>query len=233
MGWSRTVAEQSFLNTIWSQKRSWLWLTLSFTVGYYLLLLVSLIVRFGHLPNYVTFYNWPQNIWVIIQSTPSILDMLPIMNEEWLVEIGHMNYDFGHGISEWSLSLQPPKMFLVFIFSALIAANILMLRSMRTSCPTGTVSSASAATGLGAFLVALTNATMSWVVCCATPSWVVGLAMLGVGVSTSLWLEPLGLWLSFGGFGLLALTTIYLAGATTKSSSAKHPAYQVAGAIQK
>ena len=60
-------------------------------------------------------------------------------------------------------------------------------------------------------MVAMTNATMSWVVCCAAPSWVVGLAMLGLGVSTSLALESMGPVLSIGGFSLLIAALITLA----------------------
>ena len=48
-------------------------------------------------------------------------------------------------------------------------------------------------------------------VCCATPSWVVGLAMLGLGVSTSLALETMGPILSGLGFGTLTLTIVFLA----------------------
>ena len=37
-------------------------------------------------------------------------------------------------------------------------------------------------------------ATVTWVVCCAGPTWVVVLAMLGLGSSLALTLQPLG-WL--------------------------------------
>lgn len=181
-----------------------------FVTVYYLILLASLVVRFGHLPNYVTPYNWPKNIMVIIQSTPSISDMISIMLEEWLLEIGYMNYSFGNGISEWSLNLMPAKMLLVFAVGFIIALNIALLQKQSRSCSRGTYRSALATTGLGGLLIGLTNATMTWVVCCATPSWVVGLAMLGLGVSTSLWLEPLGLWLAIAGFIFLLITTLYL-----------------------
>jgi hypothetical protein len=60
--------------------------------------------------------------------------------------------------------------------------------------------------------VALTSITMSWVVCCATPTWVVGLAIMGLGVSTSLWLEPLGTWLSYAGFAALLVGVFVAAG---------------------
>lgn len=209
---SATLALKNVEGSIRSDFKKWLLWTLAIAVSYHLILLGSLMFRFGAVPNYVTFYNWPANVWHIIQSTPSVSDMLPIIRDEWLVEIGYMNYDFGHGISEWSLSLQPPKMAIVLLFSALITTNFFLLAGMRKSCPAGTVQSAGAATGLGTLLVGMTSATMSWVVCCATPSWVVGLAMLGVGVSTSLWLEPLGVWLTIAGFSLLGLTTFVLAG---------------------
>jgi hypothetical protein len=46
---------------------------------------------------------------------------------------------------------------------------------------------------------------MSWVVCCATPTWVVGLAIMGLGVSTSLSIEPVGFWLNALGFILMII----------------------------
>lgn len=212
MTWSAAAATQSIGDTFKSSWKSWAWLTLAIAVAYYLILLVSMVLRFGNVPNYVTFYDWPGNVWTIIRSTPSVSDMLPIILEEWLVEIGYMNYSFGNGISEWSLSLQPPKMLQVLLFSALVAMNILLLLRTRKSCPAGAMQSASVATGLGTFLAGLTNVTMTWVVCCATPSWIVGLTMLGLGVSTSAMLEPYGIWVSLAGYGMLALTTLFIAG---------------------
>ena len=195
------------------RERLWFWLTLTliFVVVYYLILMVSLIVRFGHFPNYVTPYNWVGNVIEIIRSTPSVSDMVPIIFDEWLLEIGYMNYSFGNGIAEWSLNLMPAKMLVVFAMGALITLNIILLQKQSKICSREHYRSAAMTTGLGGFLVALTNATMTWVVCCATPSWVVGLAMLGLGVSTSLWLEPLGTWLAVFGFVFLCATTIFLA----------------------
>lgn len=197
--------------------------SLIFMAIYYLILMGSLVIRFGHLPNYVTPYNWIKNVWVITQSTPSLSDMVPIILEEWLLEIGYMNYNFGNGISEWSLNLMPAKMLIVFLVGFLIALNIALLQKQSRSCSKGTYRSALATTGFGGLLVGLTNATMTWVVCCATPSWVVGLAMLGLGVSTSLWLEPLGLWLAWAGFIFLALTAVFLSRKLILPSRTMHP----------
>ena len=195
------------------RERFWYWLTLTliFLVIYYIILMISLIIRFGHFPNYITPYNWVGNVIEIIRSTPSISDMIPIIFDEWLLEIGYMNYSFGNGIAEWSLNLMPAKMLVVFAMGALITLNIILLQKQSKLCSREHYRSAIATTGVGGILVALTNATMTWVVCCATPSWVVGLAMLGLGVSTSLWLEPLGTWLAVSGFIFLCMTTFFLA----------------------
>ena len=40
----------------------------------------------------------------------------------------------------------------------------------------------------------------SWVVCCATPTWVVSLAMMGMSASLALWLEPLVIFITITGF---------------------------------
>lgn len=180
-----------------------------FAVLFQLLMMVALMVRFQAFPNYVIGYDWIGNVLHIIRSTPSWSDIPPIVNQEWLIEIGKMNYDYGMGISEWSLNVVPVRMVVLFILGTLVALCTSLLRSDTCDAATGTTLRAT--TGLGAILIAMTNATMSWVVCCAAPSWVVGLAMLGLGVSTSLALETMGPALNMAGFGLLLLTVFFLA----------------------
>jgi hypothetical protein len=51
--------------------------------------------------------------------------------------------------------------------------------------------------------------TITWVVCCAAPTWVVGLSLLGMSVATAFELAPIGGWLSL--FGILLLGTIAVA----------------------
>ncbi|MAY32642.1 MAG: hypothetical protein CMM86_08560 [Rhodovulum sp.] len=174
-----------------------------------LFMLVALIVRFQALPNYVTGYDWFGNVIHIIRSTPSLSDMGPIIWEEWLLEVGHMNYDYGAGISEWSLNVIPSRLFVLFVLGAMMALCLGLMRG--DTCSRTASGSMRAATGLGALLIAMTNATMSWVVCCATPTWVVGLAMLGLGVSSSLALERVGPVFSIFGFALLVAMIFTLA----------------------
>lgn len=186
--------------------RGWWWgITLGVTVGYYLALLAGLIAKFRHLPNYVKGYDWVSNVITIIVSTPSLKDALAIIADEWMLEIGFMNYDFGIGISEWSLFLAPAKMLVFMALGALLATHYILLRGDNRVCSTIAIRAASTSSGIGAACVALTSITLSWVVCCATPTWVVGLAIMGLGVSTSLWLEPLGAWLSCAGFAALLM----------------------------
>ena len=194
------------LRSNWRRLMVW---GLAFALLFQLVMLIALIVRFQDIPNYVTFYNWPANVWTIIVSTPSWSDVLPIVWEEWLIEIGYMNYDFGMGISEWSLNVVPSRLLVMFGLGAMVGLASSLMQSK--ACTGTTLHSSSAATGLGALLVAMTNATMSWVVCCAPPSWVVGLAMLGLGVSTSLAMETLGPLISGIGFGLLVAMILFLA----------------------
>lgn len=199
--------------TLWIDIRAhWKTMALNgliFALIFQVLMMVALVVRFQAVPNYVTFYDWIGNVAWIIQSTPSWRDMIPIISEEWLIEIGKMNYDYGMGISEWSLNVVPSRLIVLFILGALVTLCLALLK--RETCDAGTSTTLRATTGLGALLVAMTNATMSWVVCCATPSWVVGLAMLGLGVSTSLALESMGPLLSGTGFGLLIALVLFLA----------------------
>ena len=188
---------------------------LIFALLFQVLMMIALIVRFQDFPNYVTFYDWIGNAIWIIQSTPSWRDVAPIIWEEWLIEIGYMNYDYGSGISEWSLNVVPSRLFVLFVLGAMLSLCLALVR--RDTCEGGASTTLRATTGLGAILVAMTNATMSWVVCCATPSWVVGLAMLGLGVSTSLALETMGPVLTYAGFGTLVAVILFLARRKSRS----------------
>lgn len=194
----------------------WRWwtITLGTVVLYYLALLASLMIRFGALPNYINTYNWWQNVILILDSTPSIQDSLFIIRDEWLLEIGYMNYDFGIGISEWSLFIVPIKVLAIAALGALLATNYLLLKQHQscTSQSKAIACSSGAATGAGALLISLASISLSWVVCCSTPTWVVGLAMLGLGASTALWLEPMGQWLNTLGFITLIAVNYLLAG---------------------
>jgi len=206
------------LSTIGAAIRSdWRRLVLSgllIALLFQVLMMVALMVRFQALPNYFTAFDWVGNVIHIIRSTPSWSDIPPIVNEEWLIEIGKMNYDYGTGISEWSLNVVPTRMAVLFVLGFLIALCGTLLR--RSDCGLTEGRSIRATTGLGAVMVAMTNATMSWVVCCAAPSWVVGLAMLGLGVSTSLALETMGPLLNALGFGLLLVMIFFLAWRKTR-----------------
>ncbi|MGL6159653.1 hypothetical protein [Microbulbifer sp.] len=192
-------------------KALWLGISAGFTLLYYTVLLLAPMIKFQQWPNYVTTYNWLENTGRIIASTPSWADRLTIIKDEWLFEIGYMNHDFGIGISQWSLFVAPAKILEIMAFGAFLGVLFLIIRSIgEVSCSKRHLWAAQATGGVGAGLVALTSISLSWVVCCATPSWVVGLAMMGLGVSTSLWLEPIGWWLHMAGFGLL-LSALYVA----------------------
>ena len=174
---------------------------LIFAVGCQVLQLVLLMIRFGDAPNYAITYDWLANASWIISSTPSIKDVFPILFEEWWIEIGFMNYDFGNGISEWSLNVIPSRLLMLALMGALL--KLLHVLLTQTSCTLKQNLAVFTGAGLGTLLMSMTSAAMSWVVCCATPSWVVGLAMLGLSVSASLALEGLGPLLFYVGIGFL------------------------------
>jgi hypothetical protein len=190
---------------------AWLAISFGWPVLYYAGLLAALVLQFDNWPNYATVHDWPANVARIFSSTPSLGDSVRIAREEWLLETGYLNTDFGLGISEWSLTLVPEKM-LMMLAMGMILATIWALNAARArSCSLGEAGTAAATTGVGAGLVALTGATMTWVVCCASPSWIVGLTMLGLSVATADWLEPVGFWLNIAGFALLAATALVMA----------------------
>jgi hypothetical protein len=185
-------------------------ITLGFPLFFYLMLLAVMVVRFGDLPNYATPYNWFAGVARIVASTGSVSDMLPIILNEWLFEIGYMNYAYGHGVSEWSLLIIPHKFAMVTIVGALVALNFALVADQQ---PSGTAVQqglrsvrCGILTSVGALCASLIGVTLFWVVCHSSPSWVVSLAILGVEVSTSLALEPVGPLISATGAAMLALS---------------------------
>lgn len=198
-------------STIAARKGLWLLMTLGFVIAYYGGLLLSVIIRFEQLPNYATLHDYIHNVAGIIRSTPSISDMLPIIADEWLLEIGYMNRDYGRGVAEWSIEIIPAKAVIVLILGAFVATNVLLLRRLPRACAAAVRYSGLGATGLGAAFVGFTSVTLTWVVCCAAPSWAVGLALLGVSVSTAFGVQPYGTAITLAGFAMLLGTTYLLA----------------------
>jgi len=198
-------------DTVVRNRCAWLAMTLGFSVLYYLGLLVSASLSTGHLPNYIRFYDWPANVLRIIRSTPAVSDMLPIISDEWLIETGALNYNYGHGIAEWSLAIMPSRGAVTVLLASLVAISILLLKRSREHCPLPARGAGAAATGVGALCVGTANITMTWVACCATPSWVVGLSLVGIETSSAFALLPYGGALTAAGFALLLATTYLLA----------------------
>ena len=205
----------------------WLAISIGWSVIYYSGLLLALVIQFGNVPNYVTWFDWPANVARIFHSTPSLTDAIAIAREEWLVEAGYLNTNFGVGISEWSLTLVPEKMLMMLIMGILLATIWVLNAARIHSCSLAEGSASLTATGAGAGLVALTGATMTWVVCCASPSWIVGLTMLGMSVAMADWLEPAGIWLNALGFMLLG-ATVYIMASRLDGPGDRAPAHAAA-----
>lgn len=183
----------------------------SFLLGYYAVQLAAMMIKFGQLPNYIHGYNWFGNVRLILESTPSWRDSLMIIKGEWLLELGYMNYEYGFGIALWSLYLSPAKAIAVIALGTMLGLLWLLTRRSISGCRmAGTPYLVTG--GLGATLVSMSLMSLSWVVCCATPTWVVGLAILGLSASTALWLEPIGVWLNSVGF--LAVAAVLLMAST-------------------
>ena len=187
-----------------------------FALACQLFQLIALVIRFGDFPNYFITYDWISNVLHVFLSTPSVKDSLNIVKKEWLFEIGFMNYDYGNGISQWSLNVIPIKVLVLTVLGFLLGLFYLVLKDKK--CPVGTKRPSSfvnkltiGGMSIGAVLVSMTTAAMSWVVCCATPSWVVGLAMLGLGVSTSLALEDKGALIFYCGMTMLFVSVFLTA----------------------
>ena len=190
--------------------RLWLALTVGLFTASQLLQLALLIWRFQALPNYLTVHDWPGNIARIVRMTPSITDMISIMLDEWLIEIGSMSFVYGRGIAEWSFVVMPAKAVVFLMIALLLATNVVLLRAVRKTCPLSIRVGTSVGVAGGALMAGVASMTITWVVCCAAPTWIVGLAVLGVSVVTAFALQPFGGWLTLIGLVLLAGTAMTL-----------------------
>lgn len=203
---------QTTMQAIAAQPGRWLGMAVGFTVLYYVVLLLFTMLRFGEIPNYFVFHDTLHVYTLIIEGTPSWLDALPILMAEPWFETGYKNPDF-YGVATWSYMLIPPKMLLVLLMGIFLATFFVL--KARSACMTGKRGVAdgklTTVAGLGTTFVSLTSATLTWVVCCATPSWSVALAMLGMSASLALWLEPIGNVLMIAGLGLLGTAIYYQA----------------------
>jgi hypothetical protein len=195
----------------------WRWLSMSIglTILYYVLILIFTMLRFQEIPNYVAFENVFHVYHLILTHTPSLSDAIPIMTDEAFFETGFKDPNY-YGVATWSYMLIPPKVLLVLLMAMLLATfSILKTYTQRTVCllnkKVKSSANSSTAAGLGTMLVSLTNVTLSWVVCCATPNWSVALTMLGLSSSISLWLNPIGSYLTIAGLCLLVLAITYQA----------------------
>jgi hypothetical protein len=188
-------------------RNMFLLISFGFVIMYYSSLLLLTMLRFGEIPNYLEVYDIIGIYAGILQGTPSLSDALMIMKDEAWIETGYKNPDY-YGVATWSYMLIPPKMVLVFLLGLLLGVFSVLLTSRRRACAQKTDRKVMAAAGLGSSLVCMTSATLTWVVCCATPSWVVALAMLGMNASLALLLEPLGQVMMALGLGIMLMIIV-------------------------
>ena len=117
-----------------------------------------------------------------------------------MLEIGYRNPTYH--IAEWSLTIVLPNLLQVLFVTMLAVTFVLILtESRRLSCKAS--KAGAAAVGTGAGLLAFCSASLTWVVCCGTPSWVVALSVLGVSVPVAQDLLPYGSALTAVGVALL------------------------------
>jgi len=186
----------------------WLLTAVVLTVGFELLLIGTLMIRFEAVPNYLTNYDLFGNYQLIISGTPDLHDTLQLLAAEPWMEIGYKAPDY-YGIAEWSLMLMPAKLLNIFVVSLLLStSHLLMSAAKKLPCPTTARRYAFGVSGFGSALLYLTNVTATWVVCCATPTWVVMFTMLGLSSSVALSIQPFGI--AVGGIAMVIMLVAIL-----------------------
>ena len=165
-------------------------------IGYYLAQLVGAVLRFGQLPDYVRLHPWHRNVWDVLTGMPSLDWALPVVLREPWIEVGRSVPDLP--MAEWSVHILPLNLLTVMVVAGLLSLH---WRLTWQGChPVGAALAATGSVG-----TALASATLTWIACCATPSWVVVLAMLGLWIPTALALDSLGPILSLTGLSLMVM----------------------------
>lgn len=219
---SVSAALSPMLAVIRARTLSWAAIAVGILVGYYVLQLAAVSFGLWQLPNYFVWYDYIGNVQRIFAGTPSSSDALKIMQDEWLIETGHKSYAYGNGVALWSLNVQPMRILQILMAGGLIAACALMLRSGRQtmiSRQRAVRFSCVALAGLGAAMVAVGNATLSWVVACLSPSWIATLHMIGLDANVVDSIEPYGAAVTFIGFVFLTAGSV---GVSASLSDAAH-----------
>ena len=178
-------------------------MSLLMTAGFELLLILILMVRFWALPNYFQQFDLLGSYQLILKGTPDLRDTLQLLAAEPWLEIGYKDPDY-YGIELWSLMLLPAKMLNIFGVSLLLNLSYLLTAAARQlPCPTSARRYAFGVSGVGSAMFCLTNVTVTWVVCCATPTWVVMFTMMGLSSSLALSIQPFGM--ALGGIAMVLM----------------------------
>ena len=186
-------------------------MSLLMTAGFELLLVLILMVRFWALPNYFEQFDLLGNYQLILQGTPDLRDTLQLLAAEPWLEIGYKDPEY-YGIELWSLMLLPAKMLNIFGVSLLLNISYrLMAVAKQLPCPANARRYAFGISGVGSAMLYLTNVTVTWVVCCATPTWVVMFTMMGLSSSIALSLQPFGVVLGSIAMVLMLIAILYQA----------------------
>ena len=195
----------ALFNAIRARPVLWAFYAFGFVAAYHALLLAAMVLRFGHAPNFIKVYDVADAYRLTFAGTPSLRDAFGIaIGEPWL-DVGFMSPQWN--MAEWSLMILPPQFALISVTGCLLATYGVLHAARHARC--GRRSAGSTLTAaIGAGLAGVANATLFWVVCCATPTWIVGLAMLGVSVSVAFMLQPIGPLLTAGGVALLVWAII-------------------------
>jgi hypothetical protein len=190
----------ALLDAIRARPVLWAVYALGFVAAYHALLLVAMVLRFGHAPNFIKVYDIADAYRLTFAGTPSLRDAFGIASGEPWLDVGYMSPQWN--MAEWSLMILPPQFALIAVTGCLLATCGVLHAARSARCSRRSTGSTLTA-AIGAGLAGVANATLFWVVCCATPTWIVGLAMLGVSVSVAFMLQPIGPLLTAGGVALL------------------------------
>lgn len=162
--------------------------------GYHLALLGAAVARFEQAPDYIRLHPWFENVWSVLTGFPTLAQAWPVALREPWIEVGRTVP--GLPLAEWSVQVLPPNLLVVAVVALLLSLH---WRLAGRGCHPA----AAALSATGSVGTALASATLTWIACCSSPSWVVLLAMLGLWIPTALSLDGFGP--AIGAFGLALL----------------------------
>lgn len=180
------VTLRRMVRVLWRQRWTCLGAGVASVLVYHLLLLLVLSAGFTEPPTYIKMYNLPQNILTIWRSTPSLTDVVQLVDNEPVLEFGRTSPLFKAGkIVTWNYVATVHVIGDTGLVFMMLAVYVTVLRALRVQARR---QSPAACPGLGRVLLSASVLSLigagTGAVCCGAISLSLVATLLGATATT-------------------------------------------------